>query len=84
MIGAEGVRPALGERLWDGAVVGAGLAGAVVALEPALRMIAQRVSQTGTSQAGTAQAGVVRGVAERLPFRDGSFDAAMAIMTLHH
>ena len=27
---------------------------------------------------------VVRGVAERLPFPDGAFDAAMAILTVHH
>ena len=33
MTGAEGVRTDLGERLWDVVVVGAGLAGAMVALE---------------------------------------------------
>jgi ubiquinone/menaquinone biosynthesis C-methylase UbiE len=32
--------------------------------------------------AGTAPA--VLAVAERLPFADGSFDAALAILTLHH
>src|SRR5688572_30077154 len=31
-----------------------------------------------------AVAGVVRGVAERLPFGDDSFDAAMAVLTMHH
>ena len=48
---------------------------AVVAAEPSLVMIAQR-------PAGAAPA--VRASAERLPFADGSFDAALAVLTLHH
>jgi SAM-dependent methyltransferase len=47
----------------------------VVALEPSRRMIAQRA-------AGAAP--VVRGVAGVLPFADASFDAAVAILTVHH
>lgn len=45
----------------------------VVAVEPSRTMIAQR-------RGGT----VVRGRAEALPFGDGSFDAALAILTVHH
>lgn len=48
---------------------------AVAAVEPSARMVAQR-------PAGAAPA--VRASAERLPFRDGAFDAAMAVLTLHH
>lgn len=48
---------------------------AVVAVEPSLVMIGQRPE-------GSAPA--VRGSAERLPFADGSFDAALAILTVHH
>jgi len=47
----------------------------VIALEPSVAMIRQRK--------GTA-APTVRGVAESLPFPDGSFDAAMAVLTMHH
>jgi len=47
----------------------------VTAVEPSAVMIAQRPP-------GSAPA--VQAVAEELPFADGSFDAAMAIMTLHH
>jgi SAM-dependent methyltransferase len=47
----------------------------VVAVEPSLVMIGQR--------AGGA-APVVRAVAEHLPFPDGAFDAAMAVLTIHH
>ena len=47
----------------------------VVAVEPSAEMIRQR-----TPSAAPA----VRGAAEALPFRDRSFDAAMAILTLHH
>jgi SAM-dependent methyltransferase len=47
----------------------------VLAVEPSRVMIAQR-------PAGTAPA--VLAVAERLPFPDDSFDAAMAVITLHH
>jgi SAM-dependent methyltransferase len=45
----------------------------VVALEPARVMLAQH---PGTRR--------VQGVAEALPFPDASFDAAMAILTVHH
>jgi SAM-dependent methyltransferase len=61
--------------------VGAGAGGyeparrRVVAVDPALTMIRQRA-------AGAAPA--VRGRAERLPFSDGAFDAAMAVLTIHH
>ena len=48
---------------------------AVVAVEPATTMIAQR---------GSHAARVVRARAEALPFRDAAFDAAMAILTVHH
>lgn len=47
----------------------------VVAIEPSAVIIAQR-------PAGSALA--VRGVAEALPFADRSFDAAMALSTVHH
>jgi hypothetical protein len=47
----------------------------VVAAEPSWEMIRQR-------PLGSAPA--VRGVAESLPFRDGVFDAALAILTVHH
>jgi len=47
----------------------------VIAVEPAAAMVAQRPP-------GSAPA--VRGVAEALPFRDGTFDAALAVCTVHH
>jgi SAM-dependent methyltransferase len=47
----------------------------VVAVEPSRTMIAQRA-------AGSAP--VVRARAEALPFRDASFDAVIAILTVHH
>ncbi len=48
---------------------------AVVAVEPSRTMIAQRASDT---------APVVQGVAQHLPFVDGMFDAALAVLTVHH
>ncbi len=45
----------------------------VVAVEPSRTMIAQRT-------AGLA----LRGIAEDLPFRNDSFDAALGVLTLHH
>ncbi len=47
----------------------------VVALEPSRTMIAQRPR---------GAAPVVQGVAEFLPFRDGSFDAVLGVLTVHH
>jgi SAM-dependent methyltransferase len=47
----------------------------VVAVEPSPTMIAQR---------SPGSAPVLRAVAERLPFRDAAFDAALAIFTVHH
>jgi SAM-dependent methyltransferase len=46
-----------------------------VAVEPSRVMIAQR-------SAGSAP--VAQAVAERLPFHDESFDAALAVLTVHH
>ena len=47
----------------------------VTALEPSLEMIGQRRASA---------AAVVRGRAEELPFGDQTFDASMAILTIHH
>lgn len=47
----------------------------VVAVEPSTTMLAQRPE-------GSAPA--VQAVAERLPFPDGAFDAALAVFTVHH
>ncbi|WP_209348072.1 class I SAM-dependent methyltransferase [Pontixanthobacter sp. CEM42] len=47
----------------------------VTAVEPSSEMIAQRKP---------SNASVVRGVAEDLPFPDNSFDASMAVLTIHH
>jgi len=49
--------------------------GAVVAVEPSTTMIAQRQGRSPR---------VVRAVAEALPFADGTFDAALALLTVHH
>ena len=48
---------------------------AVVAVEPSSVMIAQRPENA---------APVVRGSAENLPFSDNAFEAALAILTVHH
>ena len=47
----------------------------VTALEPSIEMIRQR---------GAASAPVIQGRAEELPFDDDSFDASMAVLTVHH
>lgn len=47
----------------------------VTALEPSAEMIRQRPE-------GAPE--VIQGVAEKLPFGDGAFDAAMAVLTVHH
>jgi len=48
---------------------------AVTAVEPSIEMIRQRPS---------GAAPVVRAIAEQLPFADGSFDASLAVLTMHH
>jgi SAM-dependent methyltransferase len=48
---------------------------AVVAVDPSIEMIRQR--PTGSAPAVLARA-------EALPFRDRSFDAALAVLTIHH
>ena len=47
----------------------------VTAIEPSMEMIRQR---------GASAAPVVQGCAEDLPFDDNSFDASMAVLTVHH
>jgi SAM-dependent methyltransferase len=47
----------------------------VTAVEPSAKMIRQRAASNAT---------VVQGSAEDLPFDDESFDAAMAVLTIHH
>ncbi|HEX7297839.1 MAG TPA: class I SAM-dependent methyltransferase [Solirubrobacteraceae bacterium] len=47
----------------------------VTAVEPSAIMLAQRAPDAAPA---------VQGVAEALPFADDSFDAAMAVLTLHH
>lgn len=47
----------------------------VVAVEPSPTMIAQRAARAATA---------VRAVAAALPFADAVFDAAMAVLTVHH
>jgi SAM-dependent methyltransferase len=47
----------------------------VLAVEPSRTMVAQRLARS---------ARVIRAFAERLPFRDKSFDAALAVNTIHH
>ncbi len=47
----------------------------VTALEPSAKMIQQRPESA---------ARVVQGFAENIPFEDNQFDAAMAVLTVHH
>src|SRR4051812_29810821 len=47
----------------------------IAAVEPSPVMLAQRARDAAPA---------TRAVAEALPFRDGAFDAALAIFTLHH
>ena len=47
----------------------------VTAIEPSIEMIRQR---------RTTAAHIIQGSAEDLPFDDNSFDASMAILTIHH
>ena len=47
----------------------------VTALEPSAQMIRQRVASNVT---------VIQGSAENIPYNDNSFDASMAVLTIHH
>jgi len=47
----------------------------ITSVEPSAKMIAQRPA---------SDAAVVQGGAENLPFADNAFDAAMAVLTIHH
>ena len=47
----------------------------VTALEPSAEMISQRPPGSGTAH---------QGMAENMPFADNRFDAAMAVLTVHH
>jgi SAM-dependent methyltransferase len=47
----------------------------LVALEPSATMLAQRARDAAPA---------IQGVAEQLPFDDATFDAAVAILTVHH
>jgi SAM-dependent methyltransferase len=49
--------------------------GTVVAVEPSAGMVRQRPPSAAPA---------VRAVAGALPFRDGAFDAALAVLTIHH
>lgn len=48
---------------------------AVVAVEPSVTMLTQRPADSAPA---------IRGAAESLPFADRAFDAALAILTVHH
>jgi hypothetical protein len=80
--------PRIAEMIWkhlSGAVrilnVGAGIGSyepidrEVIALEPSEKMIALRPKTAAPA---------VQGYAEQIPFKDNEFDAAMALLTIHH
>lgn len=51
---------------------------------PGLSAVAVEPSAVMRAQRGSASAPVVSAVAERLPVADGNFDAAAAVLALHH
>lgn len=71
--GLDGARTVLNVGAGTGSYEPAGRE--VTAVEPSARMISQRAPDA---------APVVQASAEQLPFDDDSFDAAMAIITVHH
>jgi SAM-dependent methyltransferase len=84
----RGTEPRIAARIWDAlgdartvVNVGAGTGSyeppdrEVTAVEPSAVMIAQRAPEAAPA---------VQATAEALPFHDASFDAAMAVLTVHH
>ncbi len=51
---------------------------------PDRRVVAVELGDALIAKRGTGSAPVVKGAAEALPFRDGSFAAAMSVLTLEH
>jgi SAM-dependent methyltransferase len=80
--------PRIAARIW--AAVGAARtivnvgAGAGSYEDPARTMVAVEPSQTMIDQRPVEAAPALRATAEHLPFGDGRFDVAMALMTVHH
>src|SRR5690348_8536720 len=52
--------------------------------EPEKTVLAVEPSRVMVDQRPVGAAPAVRGVAERLPVRDGAADAVMALLTVHH
>lgn len=77
---AAAIRRALGDAR---AVVNVG-AGAGAYEPPDVELVAVEPSEVMIAQRPPGSAAVVRASAEALPFEDGSFDAAMAILSDHH
>ncbi|HET8673468.1 MAG TPA: class I SAM-dependent methyltransferase [Thermoleophilaceae bacterium] len=77
---AAAIRAALGDAR---TVLNVG-AGAGAYEPPDLELVAVEPSEVMIAQRPAGSAPVVRASAESLPFEDGSFDAAMAILSDHH
>jgi SAM-dependent methyltransferase len=77
---AEAIRKALGDAA-SVLNVGAGSG----SYEPSdLRVVAVDPSEEMIRQRPRSAAPCIKGCAEALPFEDGAFDAAMAVLTVHH
>lgn len=72
-------------RAVGGAASVVNIGGGTGAYEPPnRRVVAVEPSDTVIAQRRPGAAPVVKGVAEELPFKDGGYAAAMAILTIHH
>jgi SAM-dependent methyltransferase len=73
------------ERALEGCATAANVGAGAGSYEPReLRVVAVEPSLTMIRQRGRDAAPAVRAHASALPFRDASFDAALALLTLHH